>query len=319
MRGNYIAFQGDPALYAFGPGHLFFGQSPAAPSPLSNPTSTQQVEVEQRDAANSPPESFDNPNQVYGGWMATAAPVAASLLGGPIGGTVFGGLMGAHMAQEARDTYDRAGLLTDNLPSALGGAIAGATRGVSGLLGLTPSLQSIQNTYASLPTLDDRMAQLNHHLDFAQSVLDDRASLTPQLDHHLDFAQSVLGGGDDAASATGDSYGQGPDASDASGGGYMFRSGGLVALAGGGKIAVGPGSGLDDLIPTSIEGRQAARLSDGEFVIPADVVSMMGDGSSTAGSRRLYDLVREVRKAKTGTTRQAGPLPTGDILRRTMK
>ena len=149
----------------------------------------------------NPSDPFDNPNVTYDGWMSTVAPIAASLIGGPIGGTVFGGLMGAHMAQEARDTYSRAGLLTDNLPSVLGGVIAGATRGLSGLLGLTPSLQSIQNTYASLPTLDDRMAQLNHHLD---------------------FAQSVLGGGDDAASATGDSYGQGPDASDASGGGYMF-------------------------------------------------------------------------------------------------
>ena len=97
-----------------------------------------------------------------------------------------------------------------------------------------------------------------------------------------------------------------------------FAEGGLVPLAGGGKIAVGPGGGLDDLIPTSIEGRRAAALSDGEFVIPADVVSMMGDGSSNAGARRLYDLVRQVRDTKTGTTRQAGPLPVGDILKRSM-
>jgi hypothetical protein len=97
-----------------------------------------------------------------------------------------------------------------------------------------------------------------------------------------------------------------------------FAGGGLVPLAGGGKIAIGPGGGLDDLIPTSIEGRRAAALSDGEFVIPADVVSMMGDGSSNAGARRLYDLVRQVRDTKTGTTRQAGPLPVGDILKRSM-
>lgn len=97
-----------------------------------------------------------------------------------------------------------------------------------------------------------------------------------------------------------------------------YKEGGLVALAGGGKIAVGPGGGLDDLIPTSIDGRRAAALSDGEFVIPADVVSMMGDGSTNAGSRRLYDLVRQVRDTKTGTTRQAGPLPVGDILKRSL-
>jgi hypothetical protein len=90
-------------------------------------------------------------------------------------------------------------------------------------------------------------------------------------------------------------------------------------LQGGGKIAIGPGGGLDDLIPTSINGRRAAALSDGEFVVPADVVSMMGDGSSNAGARRLYDLVRQIRQNKTGTARQASPLPVGEILKRTIK
>jgi hypothetical protein len=106
-------------------------------------------------------------------------------------------------------------------------------------------------------------------------------------------------------------------------GGYVsepeaFAQGGLVPLAGGGKIAIGPGGGLDDLIPTTIGGRRAAALSDGEFVVPADVVSMMGDGSSNAGARRLYDLVKQVREVKTGTDTQARPLPVGDILKRTL-
>jgi hypothetical protein len=106
-------------------------------------------------------------------------------------------------------------------------------------------------------------------------------------------------------------------------GGYVaepeaFAQGGLVPLAGGGKIAIGPGGGLDDLIPTTIGGRRAAALSDGEFVFPADVVSMMGDGSSNAGARRLYDLVKQIRGAKTGTSEQAGPLPVGEILKRTL-
>jgi hypothetical protein len=98
-----------------------------------------------------------------------------------------------------------------------------------------------------------------------------------------------------------------------------YAVGGVVQLPGGGKVARGPGGGLDDLIPTSIDGRRAAALSDGEFVIPADVVSMMGDGSSNAGSRRLYDMVRSIRDEKTGTTRQAGPIKVGDILKRIMQ
>lgn len=113
--------------------------------------------------------------------------------------------------------------------------------------------------------------------------------------------------------------GPGPSDSPAPGpGSDHFKEGGLVPLAGGGKIAIGPGGGLDDLIPTSINGRRAAALSDGEFVMPADVVSMMGDGSTNAGARRLYDLVRQIRESKTGTSRQAGPLPVGEILKRTM-
>lgn len=95
-----------------------------------------------------------------------------------------------------------------------------------------------------------------------------------------------------------------------------YAHGGVIALQDGGKIAVGPGGGLDDLIPTTIDGHRAAALSDGEFVIPADVVSMMGDGSSRAGSQRLYELIRQIRSAKTGTDEQAEPLQFSDILRR---
>jgi hypothetical protein len=98
-----------------------------------------------------------------------------------------------------------------------------------------------------------------------------------------------------------------------------FASGGLASLGENGKLAIGAGGGLDDLIPTTIDGRRAAALSDGEFVVPADVVSMMGDGSSNEGSRRLYDLVKQIREHKTGTNRQAGPLPVGSILRRAMQ
>lgn len=125
-------------------------------------------------------------------------------------------------------------------------------------------------------------------------------------------------GGGDSGGDSGGGDGGGGDGGYYQGGLVQFARGGVVPLQGGGKIAIGPGGGLDDLIPTSINGRQAAALSDGEFVIPADVVSMMGDGSSNAGARRLYDLVRQVRDNKTGTTRQAGPLPVGEILKRSL-
>jgi hypothetical protein len=54
----------------------------------------------------------------------------------------------------------------------------------------------------------------------------------------------------------------------------------------GGRVR-GAGGGMDDLVPGSIEGRQQVRLADGEFVVPADVVSGLGDGSTDQGVRRL--------------------------------
>jgi hypothetical protein len=70
----------------------------------------------------------------------------------------------------------------------------------------------------------------------------------------------------------------------------------------------GTGGGLADLIPAQIDGEQPAALSEGEFVFPADVVSMLGDGSSEAGARLLSKLIEEVRGVKQGgeNTEQAG-------------
>jgi hypothetical protein len=66
----------------------------------------------------------------------------------------------------------------------------------------------------------------------------------------------------------------------------------------------GHGDGMSDSIPATIEGKQPARLADGEFVIPADVVSHIGNGSSKAGSKQLYSMLDRIRKARTGHTKQ---------------
>lgn len=66
----------------------------------------------------------------------------------------------------------------------------------------------------------------------------------------------------------------------------------------------GAGDGMSDSIPATIEDRQPARLADGEFVVPADVVSHIGNGSSKAGAKRLYAMLDRVREARTGTTKQ---------------
>ena len=78
---------------------------------------------------------------------------------------------------------------------------------------------------------------------------------------------------------------------------------GMSSYAKGGFLD-GPGDGMSDSIPATIEGKQPARLADGEFVIPADVVSHLGNGSTKAGAERLYSMLDKVRKARTGNTRQ---------------
>ena len=79
--------------------------------------------------------------------------------------------------------------------------------------------------------------------------------------------------------------------------------GGLMRLANGGYLSGGniPGDGMSDDIPARIGGTQEAALSEGEFVIPADVVSHLGNGSSNAGSKKLYAMMDNLRKARTGT------------------
>ena len=79
--------------------------------------------------------------------------------------------------------------------------------------------------------------------------------------------------------------------------------GGLMSLMGGGYLS-GSTDGMADMIDASIDNSQPAALSDGEFVIPADVVSHLGNGNSDAGAKQLYAMMDKVRQDRTGTTRQ---------------
>jgi hypothetical protein len=67
----------------------------------------------------------------------------------------------------------------------------------------------------------------------------------------------------------------------------------------------GESDGMSDNFPAVINGMQPARLTDGEFVVPADVVSHLGNGSSKAGAKRLHVMMDRIRKARTGTKKQA--------------
>jgi len=95
----------------------------------------------------------------------------------------------------------------------------------------------------------------------------------------------------------------------AAGGGMMYGAGGGISSLGhysdGGQLLKGPGDGMSDSIPANIAGKQPARLANDEFVVPADVVSHLGNGSSDAGAKKLYSMMDRVRRARTGTPKQA--------------
>jgi hypothetical protein len=83
-----------------------------------------------------------------------------------------------------------------------------------------------------------------------------------------------------------------------------FAGGGLSSLGGysdGGRLLKGPGDGVSDSIPAVIGKRQPARLADGEFVVPARIVSEIGNGSTEAGARKLYAMMDRVQKARGKT------------------
>lgn len=117
----------------------------------------------------------------------------------------------------------------------------------------------------------------------------------------------------------GDYDGQGVSSSDFGGGsvdsagrdsyGTPLAQGGLAALAqggmsnlgdysDGGRLLRGPGDGVSDSIPATIANKQPARLADGEFVVPARIVSELGNGSTEAGARKLYQMLARVQNAR---------------------
>ena len=103
------------------------------------------------------------------------------------------------------------------------------------------------------------------------------------LDGFYDYMNQELGGMRDQGYANGGGVGSGYNL-----GGYSD----------GGRLLKGPGDGVSDSIPAVIGNRQPARLADGEFVVPARIVSELGNGSTEAGAKRLYAMMDRVQHAR---------------------
>ena len=127
---------------------------------------------------------------------------------------------------------------------------------------------------------------------------------------YVDAATNGTGTGSGTGSGTGTGIGTGSQT-------QIFAQGGGIAGLKEGTYLRGGTDGMADKVPASINGDEPAALSDGEFVVPADVVSHLGNGNSDAGAKRLYAMMDEIRKARTGTEKQgkqidpAKFMPTG--------
>lgn len=105
-------------------------------------------------------------------------------------------------------------------------------------------------------------------------------------------------------------------------GGKAMAAGGIAghsslggyAAGGNPRLLKGPGDGMSDNIPATIGDKQPARLADGEFVVPADVVSHLGNGSTDAGAKHLYSMMDKVRKARTGNKAQGKQIKADKFL-----
>ena len=92
-----------------------------------------------------------------------------------------------------------------------------------------------------------------------------------------------------------------PQGTRLAGGGLSDARYNLGGYSDGGRLLRGPGDGVSDSIPAMIGNKQPARLADGEFVVPARIVSELGNGSTEAGARRLYAMMDRVQKARGKT------------------
>lgn len=135
----------------------------------------------------------------------------------------------------------------------------------------------------SISDLMDRVKAANPNLDWSKYNPNKMTMDYDEFDQARDkFLRNVLGAGSVVQQAA---------------------QGGLMNLAKG-RYLNGATDGMADKIPANIEGTQPAALSHGEFVIPADIVSHLGNGNSESGAQRLYDMMDRIRKARTGSPKQ---------------
>ena len=187
------------------------------------------------------------------------------------------------------------------------GANGGMFNGISGLAVPAATMLALGTGNAwALPLINGGISALQG-ADPTKIATTAALSAIPGLGLAKNLYGAVQSGGQDIGADVGIAKGA-LNLAGAMASGGIARGGNSIADLGsysdGGQLLKGPGDGMSDHIPATIGGKQPARLAEGEFVVPADVVSHLGNGSTDAGAKQLYKMMDNIRKARTGNPKQ---------------
>jgi hypothetical protein len=196
-------------------------------------------------------------------------------------------------------------LSVDQIAAATGRPISEISKLYTGAKALTGEDGKIDQTKVDEKAAEDEKTNFDHVAYLKAN---------PDVQAELDAGKANFGTKEDLAAAAYEHYQRYGKA-----GGRKYikkaKEGGLMAMArggmaqqfnlgdysDGGRLLRGPGDGVSDSIPASIGGKRPARLADGEFVVPARIVSELGNGSTEAGARKLYAMMDRIQSARRGT------------------
>jgi hypothetical protein len=220
--------------------------------------------------------TYDKENQRYNEVMPTQPATNNGLVG-----LMMRGLLGQARPQNVQDP------ITGMLPYMMGKTMRDRTTNL-GLSGVFEQLaqRGDPNTVGAYLTDDGKRYLPKLTYDPATQRFTD---VTPRVPNPIDNVFGVQTPSDGAM---------------ANGGITGYSAGGVSNLGGysdGGRLLKGPGDGVSDSIPATINNKQPARLADGEFVIPARIVSEIGNGSTDAGARKLYAMMNRVQNKRRKT------------------
>lgn len=234
---------------------------------------------------------------------AIKPPTVVDVGGGLSGGQDFGGLTaldGSYNTGYDVNPYSGSPQALANSP--FGYAVGKISNAISGLQTPAP-VEDVVGTPVGSDVYEDDSSD---RLSFTSPAVSSPVRSGSDMDTTT-FGGDAVGGPDGVGGGTlGGAESAADPALNADGGVVgRFASGGLGSLGGysdGGRLLRGPGDGVSDSIPATIgHGRQPARLASGEFVVPARIVSELGNGSTEAGARALYAMMDRIQKNRRKT------------------